>query len=136
MGFEGVSVATDVSTSPIEVLASATISTVSTTTSSVDARGSGNVSYWVAIGGLAGGVARLDVAAQWSYDGLSWFDQKTEAIAAGVATQSDYVAQFPVAAPGLVHLSLPTFGRRYSRAVLSSDAGTFTSTVVTATIGA
>jgi hypothetical protein len=60
----------------------------------------------------------------------------TEAIAAGVATQSVYDAQFSVAVAGLLHLTLPTFGRRYSRVIIAADAGTFTATVVTATLGA
>ena len=69
--------------------------------------------------------ARLDVLVQEGPDGTSWAPLQTEAVAAGVATLSDYEQQKVLAGTGLLFtVHAPVRGGQYQRLRLKVDAGT------------
>jgi hypothetical protein len=81
--------------------------------------------YAIFIDAIAGPASRLDALVQESPDGTNWAPLQTEAVAAGVATLSDYEQQKAFAGTGLLFIvHAPVRGGQYQRIRLKVDAGT------------
>lgn len=70
---------------------------------------------------------RIDMRVQWSEDNVYFDEQATESIASGTVTVDDGEWQYDISTDVVTfmkHLPLPTYGRRYAKFSVKSDAGT------------